>query len=132
MSILRGLIAILFWTAHITLACDQAPKRCDYERGPPMCATFTKSFYSECHMKSELCRLAREGFHLVKHERTWEVNGCCESSVSTTFKPVCGSDGKTYRNKDLMDKDACRRSIFLTEADPWTCNDSPPSEFDPW
>ncbi|GFR64969.1 double-headed protease inhibitor, submandibular gland [Elysia marginata] len=103
-------------------SCDPSPKACTRHLAP-VCATFKKTFGNRCTMESELCHLAKKGFHLTQ---TGEDNyQCCSDVEPLMYWPTCASDGKTYDNIWAMQNAACKNRDHLVEAPSSTCPDFP-------
>ena len=45
----------------------------------------------------------------------------CDLKCTRIFKPVCGSDGNTYNNKCLLDREKCVKRLFVQVAKSGPC-----------
>ena len=50
-----------------------------------------------------------------------EAQGNCAKECTRNFKPVCGSNGKTYNNLCLLENDSCTKRIKITKASDGAC-----------
>lgn len=92
-------------------SASECPKACP-TIWDPVCGSDGKSYSSECHLKIAACKektltLASKG-ECASSSGSGSVEEC-PKNCQEIYKPVCGSDGKTYSNE-------CELSIA-------TCND---------
>ena len=52
----------------------------------------------------------------------------CDEKCTREFKPVCGSDGRTYNNECLMNREQCIKRIFIQVAKQGPCNTDDPNQ----
>eukprot|EP00921_Rhytidocystis_pertsovi_P013622 GHVQ01022061.1.p1 GENE.GHVQ01022061.1~~GHVQ01022061.1.p1 ORF type:complete len:298 (+),score=40.21 GHVQ01022061.1:42-896(+) len=97
----------------------------------PVCGTNHKSYLNECSLKKQACL---DGiFVQVKHTGPCEdhekpTNGSCSKPCSTSWKPVCGTDGMGYHNECLLKRRACEvPQLELTVLSQGLCGDQTPT-----
>ena len=47
----------------------------------------------------------------------------CEKKCTRIYKPVCGSDGKTYNSECLLDQEKCVKRLSIQVAGIGSCED---------
>ena len=50
--------------------------------------------------------------------------GLCDLKCSRIYKPVCGSDGKTYNSECLLEREKCVKRLFIQIARIGACEDN--------
>ena len=54
----------------------------------------------------------------------WFFSDFCDIKCTREFKPVCGSDGKTYNSECLLNRAKCVKRIFIQVASQGACESS--------
>ncbi|GFO48913.1 kazal-type proteinase inhibitor [Plakobranchus ocellatus] len=121
MFISSALALVIYCCVGLSQGCDPEEHTACPAIHAPVCATLHKTFSNPCVMESELCRLAKDGFHFVEHRD----GDCCVGPMPYIYSPTCASDGHTYSNWWDMNYSACSARDYLTEAPPETCDDFP-------
>jgi coxsackievirus/adenovirus receptor len=70
-----------------------------------MCAEVTCEYYGRCAESSDGAR----------------YTCVCPANCVQVNYPVCGSDGKTYDNECLLQKESCQRKIRITTSSYGAC-----------
>ena len=60
---------------------------------------------------------------LEKNYLNWFLSDLCEKKCTRMFKPVCGSDGKTYNSECLLDQEKCVKRLSIQVAGTGPCVD---------
>ena len=50
--------------------------------------------------------------------------GLCDLKCSRIYKPVCGSDGKTYNSECLLEREKCVKRLFIQIARIGACEEN--------
>ncbi|CAL4166472.1 unnamed protein product, partial [Meganyctiphanes norvegica] len=78
----------------------------------PVCGSDNQTYNNLCMLELAACEgydvyLAQEGECTDHNESSESDSDTCPSGCQRDFKPVCGSDGKTYTNKCVLEVAAC-------------------------
>jgi len=86
-------------------AVADCPKVCPMIYAP-VCGTDGKTYPSKCVLEAEACESGNDGL-AVDYEGECKVSAECPKRCPRNYKPVCGSDGKTYPNLCVLKVAAC-------------------------
>ena len=62
--------------------------------------------------------------NLYKNTEAFFFPGLCDLKCSRIYKPVCGSDGKTYNSECLLEREKCVKRLFIQIARIGACDDN--------
>ncbi|CAH0386305.1 unnamed protein product [Bemisia tabaci] len=94
------------------------PRICP-QNGDPVCGTDGIIYPSACEMKKKTCD---KGVEVETSEKgcVRAYGSTCEHKCTKDKDPVCGTDGRTYLNKCLLQVEICRVGISMSHLGP--CN----------
>eukprot|EP00922_Rhytidocystis_sp_ex-Travisia-forbesii_P037630 GHVS01056051.1.p1 GENE.GHVS01056051.1~~GHVS01056051.1.p1 ORF type:complete len:190 (-),score=22.17 GHVS01056051.1:693-1262(-) len=76
----------------------------------PVCGTDHRNYINTCALQKRACQ--SESQIVVKHKGFCTADEkpiqTCRTVCSTAFRPVCGTDGKEYKNKCVLEAEACK------------------------
>ncbi|XP_005100155.2 four-domain proteases inhibitor [Aplysia californica] len=94
----------------MSASCDALKKRRCTREYKPVCATFTRTFPTQCVLESMRCELAKQGWQL---DKIVSKRDCCQRPITSEFHYVCGSDGEVYMNPMGMEIAACEKRDYI-------------------
>ncbi|XP_005103382.1 four-domain proteases inhibitor [Aplysia californica] len=111
----------------MSATCDSLPQQACTKEYAPVCATFIKTFPTECVLENKKCELAKQGFEFQNAR-----NGdCCFRPMTMELSYRCGTDGKVYGNEGSMRHAGCETRDYIKEQSHENCPDFPEDWFVP-
>jgi len=113
-------------------ACEEAVQRPELNQEcvracplnfAPVCASNGQTYPNECAMETSACVLDTELRVVAQGACPTPRIGRCIQRCPRIYRPVCGSDGKTYSNICVMRVQACLMNQELTVASEGRCDE---------
>lgn len=98
----------------------------------PVCSSNNETYGSECEMRKEAClqnitlTVQSEGTCDQPHVQAYDtlnIERICPVICPAIFKPVCGSDGKSYNNECRLEMVQCDRNRSLVKVSDGLCEE---------
>ncbi|XP_028414131.1 agrin-like isoform X2 [Dendronephthya gigantea] len=109
--------------------CRTEPKTCAFpcprKRLPPVCGSDGKTYPNYCILREKACKLGQDITFIHKGPCKTKSKTCAIRCSRKRLPPVCGSDGKTYRNYCMLKETACRLGQNITFVHRGPCGTKP-------